>query len=266
MPLKDLASSAMGKLEKACLVIHEVNDEGALKNTQALSKFTSSVLEKASDPQSNPGSTAMSKFGFNVPVADGLRTHVMQVQYNPSSLHIQANAEQIPFTFLQQNIDAGVPNQNMRPPMVVLSVEMFFDAMNPADAFMFDKLRLSLGSAVSDVAGVMKSKMGGYTVQKQTNGLVATVLRPKTKTVTFHWADMAFTGEVIEVEANYIMFSVSGKPIRSKVRMNISQKVESEADREYWRSALDNVFAEGNTAILKNTDQKVGNLLNLKAF
>ena len=127
--------------------------------------------------------------------------HEMEVQYNPSSLIIQANAEAIPFKYLQANVDEGVPNQNLRPPQVVLSVELVFDDMNTQDAFMMDRVRLSAGSVISDVAAVAKEAQGGYTVQPQTNALLATLMRANTKTVTFAWADMAFTGQVIEAEA-----------------------------------------------------------------
>ena len=97
-------------------------------------------------------------------------------------------------------------------------------------------------------------------------GLVAALLRPETRLVTFRWADMAFTGQLIEVRADYTMFSVSGKPIRSKVALNISQQVESNADIKYWDKVLDNTFKENNSVEMKKTAQELGNLLNLDLF
>lgn len=195
-----------------------------------------------------------------------LQTNVMQVQYNPASLSIQANAEAIPFTYLQKNIDNGIPHQSPRPPMVVLSVELIFDAMNPKDAFMQEKFSLSTGGAVSSVAGALQAGKGGYTVQPQTDGLIAALMKPSTRVVTFRWADMAFTGHLIEVQAEYTMFSVSGKPIRSKVQMNIAQQVESDADIQYWDKALDTMFTGDGEAGGKGLGQTMGNLLNLGAF
>ena len=84
--------------------------------------------------------------------------------------------------------------------------------------------------------------------------------------MTFRWADMAFTGQLIEAQAEYTMFSVSGKPIRSKVRLNIAQQVESEADIQYWDKTLDKMFESGALEQSKTAAQTLGNLLNLDVF
>lgn len=256
MGLSDtLAASATGGIQKALLVIHKL-DASEVDSSQVASSAANALQGAAWGMSAT--SAAMG--------AAGMQASVMQVQYNPTSLSIQANAEAIPFTYLQQNIDSGVPNQSPRPPMVVLSVELIFDAMNPKDAFMAEKFSLSTGGIVSSVAGGIQAAKGGYTVQPQTDGLIAALMRPSTRVVTFRWADMAFTGQLIEVQAEYTMFSVSGKPVRSKVKMNIAQQVESDADIQYWDKALDTMFSSGDEAGGKSAGQKLGNLLNLGAF
>lgn len=250
-----LMQSVPGGVQKAFLIIHKL-DASEVDSGKVLAD-TQKALQNAASNASLTG----------LVMAAGHHAHVMQVQYNPSTLSLQANAEAIPFTYLQQNVDSGIPNQNLRPPMVVLAVELIFDAMNPADAFMMDKARLSVGAAATDISGIVQNvKHGGYTVQPQTEGLVAALLQSETRMVTFRWADMAFTGQLIEVRADYTMFSVSGKPIRSKVFMNIAQQVESSADVGYWNKALDRVFSESSSVNLKSAGQKVSNLLNLDAF
>lgn len=247
--LTDVAKSVAGITEKASLIIH--NNAGAEKlSSKKVASTTANVLSGAA------GSTAGAPSGV----------HIMKVQYNPSSLTIQANAEAIPFKTLQQHVDNGVPAQNLRAPMVVLSVELVFDAMNTQDAFMMDRRRLSLDAVASDARAIAKEKQGGYSVQPQTNGLLATILRPETKLVTFVWADMSFTGQVMEAEAQYTMFSPSGRPIRSIVQLNISQQVESAADSQYWEKAMDEVFGSSGSFEGKGMGQKLGNLLNLDAF
>lgn len=250
-----LANSALGSVQKALLIIHK-SDASQIDSSQVAVSAANALQGAAAGLSAT--STALRGAGLN--------TSVMKVQYNPTSLSIQANAEPIPFTYLQQNIDSGIPNQSPRPPMVVLSVELIFDAMNPKDAFMKEKISLSTGGIVSSVAGAAQAAKGGYTVQPQTDGLIAALMRPSTRVVTFRWADMAFTGQLIEVQAEYTMFSVSGKPVRSKVRMNIAQQVESDADIQYWNKALDNMFGNGNEAGGKSAGQSLGNLLNLGAF
>lgn len=248
--------SGVGAVQKAFLIIHE-EDASAVRTMKDVSLNTINALSAAA-AGSSLSEVSAGLSGAGLPV----KNHVMRVQYNPSSLMFQANAQPIPFTYLMQNIDEGVPNQNNRPPMVVLSVELIFDAMTPSDAFLMDKTRLAETAA----AGVVSAVKGGYTVQPQTDGLIAAILRPQTRLVTFRWADMAFTGHLIEAQADYSMFSGSGRPIRSKVRVNIAQQVESGADIQYWNDAVDKMFESGGFQDLKNTAQAVGNLLNLDMF
>ena len=248
----------MGAVQKAMLIIHKEDPREI--NTTKISEMTQGVLENANTD------TSVYRISAGLTTA-GLDVSVMQVQYNPSSLSIQANAQPIPFTYLQQNVDSNVPNQNLRPPMVVLSVELIFDAMNPKDAFMMDKVRLSAGDVASGAAAVVKEiKDKGYTVQPQTEGLLAALLRNDTRVVTFRWGDMAFTGQLYEVRADYTMFSTSGKPIRSKVLLNISQQVESNADITYWDKVLNKTFENSFNVEMKKPAQQLNNLLNLDMF
>ena len=254
--INTLGNSTLGSVQKALLIIHK-SDASQIDSSQVAAATENALLGAAAGMAAT--SAAMRGAGMN--------TNVMKVQYNPTSLSIQANAEAIPFTYLQQNIDSGIPNQSPRPPMVVLSVDLIFDAMNPKDAFMAEKFSLSTGGIVSSAAGgIQTAKGGGYTVQPQTDGLIAALMRPSTRVVTFRWADMAFTGQLIEVQAEYTMFSVSGKPIRSKVRMNIAQQVESNADIQYWNKVLDTTFSGNGEAGGKDMGQTLGNLLNLGVF
>ena len=251
-----LGNAVFGSIQKALLVIHRQEDAAEVDSAR-VAAATEAALR----------GTAASLTGTSQAMGDAnMKACVMQVQYNPSSLSIQANAESIPFAYLQQNMDSGVPNQSSRPPMVMLSVELVFDAMNPKDAFMAEKFSLSTGGVVSSVAAAKQLAKGGYTVQPQTDGLIAALLRPSTRVVTFRWADMAFTGQLIEAQAEYTMFSVSGKPVRSKVHLNIAQQVESEADIKYWDNMFDKMVGSGALEQSKSTAQTLGNLLNLDAL
>lgn len=248
----NIANDMIGTLEKAILVIHgSSSGEVNVDSKQVVAKARTAL-----------------KIGSVSPGISGVlnQPQVLQVQYNPSSLAIQGNAESLPYIQMQQNLDAGVPNQMERPPMVSLTVDLWFDAMNPRDAFMFDKLRLSGGDLASGVSRGIQLKKGNYTVQHQTNGLLATVLRPETRLVTFAWGDLAFTGVLFEMEAEYTMFSPTGRPVRSMIRMNIAQQMDSAVDARYWDEALDKVFNENGIRKATDVSQKAGNLINLQSL
>ncbi|MPM32725.1 hypothetical protein SDC9_79290 [bioreactor metagenome] len=239
----------LGNPKKAFLILHKSTAQEL--SSEEIAKKTEQALSSATGLLAN----VSSKMGGDF--------HVPQVQYNPASIRFQANAESIATQYLQKNVDSSVPNQNTRPPAVMMSVDLIFDAVNLKDAFMLEKLRLSVGDAVSAVAAL--SKKNGYTVQPQTNGLIGMLMRESTRTVTFRWADMTFTGEVTEVSARYTMFSVSGKPVRSVVSVNITQQVESKSDLKYWDKAFDTAF--GNADAAATTGGRgagaAGNLLNI---
>lgn len=239
--LKSFGNSIIGNTEKACIIMHRKSaDQIDTQKVEGSSSLTQAALKGTQALQTGGGGPS-----------------VLHVQYNPSSLSIQANAEPIPFTYLQSNIDQGVPNQDMRPPSVVLTVQLYFDAVNKQDSFMFEKADLTVGSIASDIAGALKT----YTVQPQTNGLLASQFRPDTRVVTFMWGDMKFTGVIVEAQAMYTMFSVSGRPVRSVVQLKIAHQVESKSDQQYWNEALDGAFQKG-----KGAGQTLGNLLNLNNF
>lgn len=251
-----------GKLEKAILVIHGNETGNVQVSSQNVVELAKAALAVQAMPDVIPGQG-------NRPLISAAQIgqpQVLQVQYNPATLELQGNADNIPYIQMQQNIDAGVPNQKERPPMVSLTVELYFDAMNPRDAFMFDKLRLSAGDVASTVTRAKQAFSGGYTVQHQTNGLLATVFRPETRVVTFAWGDMAFTGVLFEMQADYTMFSPSGRPVRSKVRLNIAQQVDAKVDCDYWDKAMDKVFNQQGIRQAMDSSQKGGNLVNLQSF
>lgn len=256
--IKASAKSILGDIKKAMLIIPKKNeeiDQSKIAGKTAAAMNAASALGSA---QEKTARTSLEAAGF----------YILPVQYNPSSLSVQANASSIPVQYLQQNIDNGIPNQNFRPPSVVLTVDLVFDAMNIYDAFMFEKANITPNNALRFGKAIAQSKMTreGFSVQPQTNALLACLMRQSTRSVIFQWADMTFAGDVTEVSASYKMFSVSGKPIRSFVKMNITQKVNGEANHSYWNKAFDNCFGDmlsTGEAGGKSMLEKTGNLLNI---
>ncbi len=245
----DAGKSALGIVEKAKLILHTV-DSPELNDDDFMGQ-TMSILFGDSPSLPSPS----------------VGTHILEVQYNPASISLQANAQPVPFQYLQSNIDSGIPAQNMRDPSVVLTVDLYFDDMNTKDAFMIDKLRLSAGDIVTAGAGIARAIKGkSYSVMPQTNGIIAALIRDETRTVTFKWSDMSFTGELSEVSANYTMFSVSGRPVRSCVNLRITQQVSASGDTSYWTRAFDGAFGSSADAASsggRSFADRYGNLLNI---
>jgi len=259
--MSSLGNDIIGNPKKAFLIIHSNASEDI--DTAKMSARTESVLEMAT--VGNTVSLTASTLAASMLAHGVTDLSILRVQYNPSSISFACNADEIAVRYLQaEHTEGMLPIQQCRPPSVVMSVDLIFDAVNTKDAFMFEKFRLSATDIAGNIAGAITRRE--YSVQPHTNALIAMIMRNSTRFVTFKWADLTFTGEVTEISAQYTMFSVSGKPIRSVVHMNITQEVGSTADESYWNKAFDSCF--GNSLQTKSSGGKslrdtFGNLVGL---
>lgn len=190
--------------------------------------------------------------------------HVLKVKYNPARIQIDSRAG----SFIQSGPGGAGTNtltQITMPAQTMMSLELLFDEENHADAFMFEKAtNLSAGALVSDVAGAVKNITGeGYTVRPIVEAVIGMLTQSETRQVVFYWNQMAFSGEVTNVDAVYTMFSPLGNPIRATVRLLIQQGEhgsirEKKRENNYWDQAFDKLDGSGS-----NIAGKVGNLLNI---
>ena len=256
--MEGLGSSITGNINKAMLIVFS-GKERKQKNVS-----TAEIAEKAAAALGKTSQQVFQNFGANLG-GKLSQFRVLEVQYNPSSIEIQANAEDLPMLYLQQNLEEGVPNQLMRPPAVTLHTELIFDAVNLADSFMWEKFTSGVSAqTIANVATASKKQNGTvWSVQDQTNGLLAALLSEDTRTVIFKWADMTFAGDITEATAKYTMFSTSGRPVRSKITLRITQKVESKDDITLWEENLDRLFTSGEASKERSGLQNAGNLLHL---
>ena len=256
-----VGDSILGAPQKAVLILFTGESKRQLKNSD-ISNIAASALSKSAE--SLVGSMITGAAGAGALPATGLGNfRVLEVQYNPNTIQLQANAEEQPMLFLQQNLEQGVPNQLLRPPSVTLHVDLFFDAVNLADSFMWEKFTMGLsGQTVSNIASTAAKNAGKvWSVQEQTNGLLGAVMHKNTRFIIFKWADMTFAGELTEAIANYTMFSTTGRPVRSNVTIRITQNVESRDDVKYWNEAFDKVIANSLERKQRSTLENMQNLM-----
>jgi hypothetical protein len=99
--------------------------------------------------------------------------------------------------------------------------------------------------------------------------LIALITQENSRHVVFYWNEMAFAGEVTNVQAKYTMFNPQGHPVRGSVVLNICQitsKEKQSADEQYWEKAFNKLFGDysrsTDVADEKFMDQ-LGNLINI---
>ena len=255
----DLLTSLTGNVQKAKLIIRS-NTQSAASGAAARAGGSLSTAQIASQ-----AGAALAGGSQAAASAASPASRELTVQYNPSSISFRAFAEATPLTTLQQNVDAGVPSQNTRPPSILMSVDLIFDQVNVKDAFMLEKLKVT----TQDVTQLIMNKglnKNVYTVQPQTNAFVGMLMSEATRTVTFQWMDLNFTGEVSEVQARYTMFSTSGRPIRSIVRLSLQQKLETAQAAQKWSAAFDRCFTPDGNKLYAGGKSKTEGLSNILNF
>ncbi len=254
--------SVLGNARKALIILFTGSTARKLKNSE-IADIAAHSLSTSTESAVKAAAYLMGKGGPGLQNVNDTM-HFLEVQYNPNTLVIQANSEGVPTLGLQQNLEPGIPNQLIRPPSVTLNVELFFDAVNLADSFMWEKFTLGLsGQTISNVATLAARKDHRvWSVQEQTNGLLGAIMSKNSRFMIFKWADMTFAGELTEASAQYTMFSTRGNPVRSRVTLRISQNVESQDDIAYWNNALDKVIKNGSAAVKHTTLDDLQNLLS----
>ena len=251
--LSGIGSSLTGNIQKAVLIF----GTGGSSSTSAGSSGGTSIATMTANMLNRSGLT-------NESLLDTTGSRYLEVQYNPSSIRFSASVDAVQMRGLQNTLEEGVLNQSCRGPSIVMTVDLVFNDVNVKDAFMADKFRVSANDLVTDTASVVNALRGGYTVQPQGNGLIASTVGETYRFVTFQWADMSFSGELTDVNVQYGMFSVSGKPIHSVVTLRITQQLSNSAEDTKWNMSKFNECFDDNQK--SSIGQKVGNLLNITGF
>lgn len=265
--VQDIGSSLTGSINKAMLFVKKNNKSTGKTNIELREELLSTTRNSL---LKNPGrSLRQSAKKANSNADDGF--HVMQVKYNPSSIKMSTKAG----SYTQYaGIGAMGVNQVTQvtiPAETNMTVELIFDDVNILDAFMWERFQMTTGSTISAGASVIKQiAKDGYSVQAQVDGLVALLTQEHSRHVLFYWSEMAFAGEVTNVQARYTMFNPQGHPVRGVVSLNIVQNeaVQGSSDSKYWEQAFQNLFGDyskdNNVTdnISKYTDM-LGNLINI---
>jgi hypothetical protein len=251
---EEAVNGVLGRNEKAKLILYKGGKSDALSG-EVLKDTQEALGDAGSSMNSLKG--AMSKH------------HILKVQYNPASIRFEANVDEIPTRWLEDNFDATLPNQQKRSASIVMYVDLIFDAVNNKDAFysVGDKLQINPGDIAASVGTGIKKLAGGYSVLKQTNGLVAAMTNASTRVVSFLWADMKFTGILEQVQARYTMFSPSGRPIRSSITLSMQQSLDRDEVGQ-WEKAFNNFFGKKEIALKningKSSLQEMEKLINIR--
>lgn len=257
--VSDLASSITGNVESAYLIVKDYRAVGAAGD--------GSVGTSGENAVSVLQNTAAALSGnVNKLVADiaGDTDKKFKVQFNPKELQIYATslahnkADVQRENGIQKNI-----SDTVREPRVELSLTLIFDRVNIYDSFPADRGWMDMNTAQgikNKVAAVASQKGTVWSVQKELEGLIAALRNQYTRSIVFQWANFSFTGQLSSINANYTMFSASGRPVRAEAKLRLRQKM-SGVVLQNWYDDYDSAFTGQSSGAAKTPN--LAGLLNL---
>ena len=234
-PLKQAATSITGSIEKGYLlvrreIIQEKNENEETSTTITLGTLGSGLAEvfKVIHDTSNILGDATTILGSNSKFTSAANKHgyiPIQVQYNPASIRFSGSRGTPSFDH------NGTYISNPRPADNVMSLDLYFDTENNATSFMLDKNSKDLVKrASSEIYNMYMSSDDVTTVRYIVELLIGATVFNSTRWVGFAWKNIEFWGELIGVNASYLMFDVEGEPVRAKVSLRIRQNTSNITD------------------------------------
>ena len=177
----------------------------------------------------------------------------MPVQYNPASLRMNTMGGRIiKYTAVGNETPNSIQNTD-KETSTYLSVQLVFEDINNADAF--GKSTFSDATVnISNSAEVLKSTVinaakEGYSVRRETEGLMSLLMTKRTRQIIFVWNNMFFHGDLLSVDINYTMFNKLGNPIKATVDLQIQQSNANAtftSDMEYWNEVFEKAFDQSS--------------------
>ncbi len=291
----NLKENMLGLVEKAIIEVIDLRDR-EIVHQDAVRVVQGSATDSAVIPDGNGGSrTTYTNAGIvndAIDAAEGAlsddqkqrvkdnsivnrfvnaKSKYYTVQFNPNTIRLSGHSGGLVRKTIYQK-DTGDP-ENMGGVVygpgktyIDFSVSLFFDKVDPQDAFLADKLAMSpsnvgtgLVKAGTSIAGVKHN-----TVQPEVEGFIAALRNEKTRLITFHWGDFNYSGVLKNINATYQMFNINGEPIRATVDLTMTCADDDISTRSlrWWEEIYKKNFENGSESLVK-AEQYVGNLVNI---
>ncbi len=187
------------------------------------------------------------------------------VQYNPSTLRIMAQAEMNDLSMLDSGDGSKTFYQDSIPAKTYLVVTLVFDATSASTFFDYTDANTAASVYVDNAVNTLLSGVESLHTEKvwptssvrvRTDALIGAILKDATRDITFNWGVQTFEGELINVEANYILFDPKGEPTRSHVNLTLAQKLNTAAhatDYEKFYDSGEAKTTKGTTVSVEDT-------------
>lgn len=271
MIAEDLVTSGLGSLlgiiKQATLYLRKPNDK--IAGGASIGAIKSATASIQNQVLSNSISMGWKETQEYISIIKKKNFIPVSVQYNPKSIRFRSYNGRITSGGVATDQGMGSQTQMQMKATTHMSFQLVFTDIALKDAFMWEKFRLSIRDAAAAAAEIVRVTNGGqHTVKREVEGLIGMMCRPETRRVLFAWGDMAYQGEVTNLDAKYTMFNPDGNPIMATVDVTVQQIADAsdtrKADEDYWNASFDRLFKNGKTDVQGQTVmQSVSSILNI---
>ncbi len=240
----DVAKSVIGMGAQAQLVLHDFRN---------MPKSDAKSAEKALD-----GISPFSDLGVS---------KVLYVQFNPSSIQINASSNLVDKSSMtapegQKKGDTATTAEQSGTPTVTMSVTLLFDQVTNANTFMADKI--TNGISVQSIKNLVDMTKEIRTVRTEVEGLLGAIRNRNTRLVSFNWGEFTFDGKLSNIRAEYKTFTPEGVPVRAEVTLRLDL-VQTKDVTDKWVADYNKTFDPSPMNKVKKgieTVRSAGNILN----
>ena len=171
------------------------------------------------------------------------------VQFNPSTLNISGFSGGS-FEIMDFSSPGKSAKTTPLEPNIALNVTLIFDQTELANSFPMDSLDYSISSVASKAMKGITAGMESFpiSVQAVTEGFIGILSNPYTRLICFEWGNLRYKGVLKNISANYKLFDIMGRPVRSEVALSMyiaDQHVKAaggDASLGQWEEAYDAAF------------------------
>ncbi len=268
--VKSAASSMVGNIEKAIIEIEDNRGKEPVieppVSVQTKSKAVSlggAVGSLADQVASVAVSVAEEVKKASAEALGGTKKRFF-VQFNPSELSLTGYGGGMRAKTDYSSGHGGITFDSVDV-RITLSVRLIFDKVDPQDAFLADKMNLSVTSMAVGAAKAGMAAMGkkDNSVQTEVEGFIAALRSPSTRKIAFYWGSLCYSGVLNKIGAQYTMFNVNGQPIRGIVQLSLVCADEKviRGNMGFWQEQYKKAFQGQNQSYVKAA-QKAGSLVN----
>lgn len=223
------SSLGMGTVATRVTAANMKNAKAKISQVSQASATVSTIMQKADGK--------LSEFGGKT----------FRVPFNPSSLQVTARGggRSLVSNYGAQADKTAISYRSLDP-YITVSFSVMFDELNPADAFMEERLTAGASTLARNALTAAMGKE--YSVREQAEGFMAAIRNADHRMMIFQWGSLRYMGALNSLSGRYTMFNTAGNPIRAEVQLGMliggaaKDSFDGASYLDYWKKRYSDIL------------------------